>query len=308
MSRQILAAVAIAAVVVTTSTSSALAGCGGGSSKKYYGGASNLHHRYISNNNHGVYKKPVVVHQPVVVEKKVIIEQPAHHCCHPKFCMTYVHPGDTWATLCQRVYGRTDVWNDVVTYNHLTPTAPLVTGQPIQLPSIYSNGQVIASTAPMPPAPAFLPQPAPQPIAGQPVFNGQPQGQPFPGQPQAPIGQPTFNGQPQMPIAPQQGPAPSMNIRQAEPTLPTFTAGSSVVLDGRDFGSTPGQVQLLVGPMVLPVAIANWNANEVAIQLPELPLASAADVRLIVLDASGNVATESNLRLTPKASRLAMGN
>ncbi|QDU54075.1 hypothetical protein [Aeoliella mucimassa] len=303
MTRSTIATLALVAVVASASASSAFAGCGGG--KKYYGGASNLHHRYISSHNHGVYKQPVVVHQPVVIEKKVIVEKPAHPCCHPNYCMTYVHPGDTWATLCERAYGRTDVWNQVVTYNNMQPSAPLTVGQPIQLPTFSANGQVVASSAPMPPMPAFMAQP------GQPQF----QGQPFAGQPQAPAPQfngqpqaPQFNGQPQGPIAPQAGPAPSMNIRPAQPKLPTFNAGSSLVLDGSSFGSTPGQVQLMVGPMALPVAIAEWNANEVAIQLPELPLTTAADARLIVLDASGKVVNESGIRLAPKTNRLAMGN
>ena len=98
-----------------------------------------------------------------------------------------------------------------------------------------------------------------------------------------------------------------MNIRQAERVVPTFTVGSQLVLDGQRFGGTPGQVQLVVGPMTLPVAIANWTPSELSIQLPELPLSQAADARLVVIDGSGKLVTQSEIRLAPTATRLAMG-
>ena len=99
-----------------------------------------------------------------------------------------------------------------------------------------------------------------------------------------------------------------MNLRQAERKLPTFTAGSSLVLDGSEFGSTTGQVQLMVGPMALPVQITGWTASEVSITLPELPLTTASDARLVVINATGKLVNESSLRLAPKTGRLAMGN
>ncbi len=331
MSRKSLTTL-IVIVVAAATANSAFAGCGG---RKYYGG-SNLHHRYISSHNHGVYKrvyhKPVVVrevHRPVVVEKRII-----DHCHHPKFCLAYVCPGETLLSICGREYGNPNLWTLVARFNHLPLGAPLAAGQPIKLPTIYDSGRMTPSDAPVPPAPAVavpaapvavrvampagpaaqpgfaggFPQGLPQ---GQPGFapQGLPQGQTPQGQPQQQFGQPMPpQQQPQQPALQPNSNAPQLNIRQAERATPTFTGGSQLVLDGQQFGGTPGQVQLVVGPMTVPVAIANWTPSELTIQLPELPLTKASDARVVVLDSTGKLITQSDIRLAPTSSRLAMGN
>lgn len=321
MSRQSLTTLA-AIVIAAAATNSAFAGgCGG------YGGA-NLHHRYISSHNHGVYKTyqpKVVVHKPVVVEKHII-----DHCHHPKFCLAYVCPGETLLNICAREYGNPNFWTQVAAFNRIPAGAPLAVGQPIKLPAIYDSGRMIPSAAPAPPAPAIavpgaqvavpagpaaVAGPGAAPLAApapQPGFNGGlPQGQPGLPQQQFPQGQPGMQqqptqGQPGMQQNQPTSNAPTMNIRQAQRITPTFTAGSKLVLDGQQFGGTPGQVQLVVGPMTLPVAIANWTPSELTIQLPELPLTKAADARVVILDATGKLITQSEINLAPAASRLAM--
>lgn len=315
MSKSTITTLAVIVVAVAASNSALAGGCGG---KKYYGGASNLHHRYISNNNHGVYKtrvyhKPVVVHRPVVIEKHVV-----NHCHHPKFCLAYVCPGETLLSICGREYGNPNFWTKVAAFNKIPVGAPLVVGQPIKLPAIYDCGRMIPSTAPAPPAPA-IPVPAAPVAVGAPVGPapqiGLPQAQPMlrQGPPMQQQGMPQAQPQQQLqvqPISQQQmgSPAPQMNIRQAERNLPTFTTGSQLVLDGQRFGGAPGQVMLVVGPMELPVGIANWTPSEVSIQLPELPLTKATDARIVVLNGEGALVTQSEFRLAPKTSRLAMGN
>lgn len=307
MFKSTLTTLAVIVVAAAASNSALAGGCGG---KKYYGGASNLHHRYISKNNHGVYKthvyhKPVVVHRPVVVEKHVV-----NHCHHPKFCLAYVCPGETLISICGREYGNPNFWTKVAAFNQIPAGAPLVVGQPIKLPAIYDCGRMIPSTAPAPPAPA-VPVPAAPIAIGAPVGPapqlGMPQGQPMlrQGTPLPPQGMPQTQAPQQLRVQPI---SQQMNIRQAERNLPTFTTGSQLVLDGQEFGGVPGQVMLVLGPMELPVGIANWTPSEVSVQLPELPLTKATDARLVVLNSQGNVVTQSELRLAPKASRLAMGN
>lgn len=296
MSRTSLTTLAVLVVAAAAANSALAGGCGGG--RKYYGGASNLHHRYISSHNHGVYKKvyhkPAVVHvhKPVVVEKHIV-----DHCHHPKFCLAYVRPGDTLLSICGREYGNPNFWPRVAAFNQLPAGAPLAVGQPIKLPTIYDSGRMIPSDAPAPPAPAMI-----APVA----VPSAPAGGPMPG----PAPQPGFQpqGQPQQLQVQPISTGSAMNIRQAERTIPTFTSGSQLVLDGQQFGGTPGQVQLVLGPMTLPVGIANWTPSEVTIQLPELPLTTAADARVVILDASGKLITQSEIRLAPTSSRLAMGN
>ncbi len=338
MSRQSLATLAIVVVVAAAANSALAGGCGGG--KRYYGGV-NLHHRYISSHNQGVYRKtyqrPVVVHKPVVVEKHIV-----DHCHHPKFCLAYVCPGETLLSICAREYGNPNFWTQVAAFNRIPAGAPLAVGQAIKLPAIFDSGRMIPSTAPAPPAPTIavpaanvaipatpaavaapaapigVAAPATGPVAGPAPQSGigrvVPQGQPGLPQQQLPQSQPRMQ-QPSQQTQPQQLPpgqptssAPSMSIRQAQRMLPTFTTGSKLVLDGQQFGGTPGQVQLVVGPMTLPVAIANWTPSELTIQLPELPLTKASDARVVILDGAGKLVTQSEIRLAPTSSRLAMGN
>ena len=123
---------------------------------------------------------------------------------------------------------------------------------------------------------------------------------------------PQQQGQPQQPQQAQPQPQtpqlPEANVREFKRPTPMFTAGSQLVLDGQEFGGTPGRVQLIVGAMRLPARIANWTPNEVAIALPQLDLTSTSDARIVIFNANGQMVTSSNIRLAPAASRLAMGN
>src|SRR5690606_3887051 len=121
--------------------------------------------------------------------------------------------------------------------------------------------------------------------------------------------------QPQPPAAPTQTVSSqtpvqqaSLGIRQApERSRPTFPTGSELVLDGQAFGEVTGGVRLMVGPMAMPVRIANWSASEVAIQLPTMELTGPADAELMVTDAAGKVITRSPIRIVPSQTRLAIG-
>ncbi|MCO6045191.1 hypothetical protein NG895_14865 [Aeoliella sp. ICT_H6.2] len=189
----------------------------------------------------------------------------------------------------------------------------------VEKPVIVEKPVVVQQPVPVPAGPIAqpgFPGGIPQ---GQPGFGGQPQGFPqgFPqggpqGGPQGP--QPGFpQGQPQQnpnngggqPGA--NGSAPQMNIRQAQRNLPSFAVGSRLTLDGQEFGGKPGQVLMVLGPMELPIAVADWTPSEVTIQLPELPLKQAADARIVILNSEGKLINQSELKLTPKANRLAMG-
>ncbi len=330
MSRKSLTTLAVIVLTAAAANSALAGGCGGG--RKYYGGASNLHHRYISSHNHGIYKtknyhREVVVHQPVIVEKHIV-----DHCHHPKFCLAYVCPGETLPSICAREYGNPNFWTKVAAFNHLPAGAPLAVGQPIKLPTIYDSGRMIPADSPVPPVPAIAVSagpaavglaapagPAPQPgfagglPQGQPGFapqqmpQGGPQQQPMqPGQ-QPSFGQPMQQPQQQQPAMQPNG-GQQLNIRQAERVTPTFTIGSQLVIDGQQFGGTPGQVQLVVGPFSVPAAVANWTPSELTIQLPELPLNKTSDARVVVLDSTGKLITQSEIKLTPTSNRLAMGN
>jgi len=112
----------------------------------------------------------------------------------------------------------------------------------------------------------------------------------------------------QQQTAPVQPISNTMNIRQVEQTRPLFAVGSQVALNGQAFGGVAGQVQLSVGGMALQATIVSWTPTEVMVQLPELPLTAAADARLMVLSADGQMITQSELRLVPGSGRIAMGN
>lgn len=259
---------ALAVIVVALAATNSASAGCGG--KKYYGGASNLHHRYISSHNHGVYK---TYHRPVVVEKRVVVEKP------------------------------------------VIVEKPVFVQQPVAVPGAPAGPGGVAlpgGPAGQPGFPGGLPQGGPQ---GFP--QGSPQG--FPqagpqGQQGFPQSQPQQNlnngGQPGMNNgAPQNNSsAPQMNIRQAQRSLPSFAIGSQLTLDGQEFGGKPGRVLMVLGPMELPVAVADWTPSEVTIQLPELPLTKSSEARIVILNSEGKLINQSELKLTPKNSRLAMGN
>lgn len=302
MSRQTLTTLAVVVTASLFASSAALAGgChkGGG----YYKPAP-IHHK------HRVVHRPhVVVHKPIVHE--VVIHKPVvkhvDHCHHPKFCLAYVCPGETLPTICAREYGNPNFWTKVAEFNGMPLNAPLIVGQPLKLPRIYDSGRMVLSTAPAPPAPAIAVPSAPVavPTPG-PVFRAAPGPQVGPQLGQPPVGP---QGQPMQQLtAPVQPVSNTTSLRQVEQSRPLFAVGSQVALNGQAFGGVAGQVQLSVGGMSLQANIVSWTPSEVMIQLPELPLAAAADARLMVLSADGQMITQSELRLMPTSSRLAMGN
>ena len=290
--------------LISLSGSSALAGgCGGGGGGggHHGGGHHGGGHRWCPPTPIHVYKPaPVIVKHvtPVCVEPPVCPTPPVDPCCHPAHCFVYVLPGESLSTICEREYGRANVWQQVAKYNGLAAGAQLSPNRPVMLPSIYDSGKMVPSTAPAPPLPTPTAAPTAAPVAS-PVFQ-----------------QASLTQAPVAPLVANVNPAPvspasdsQLAIRPAAANnLPSFPAGSLIDLDGQQFGSAEGRVRLSIGVMTLPANVIDWNANQVRVQLPELELSGAADASIEVIDAAGNSIVRSSLRITPATARLALAN
>lgn len=217
------------------------------------------------------YNKNWNNHKKVVV-KKVYIEPRYDRCYHPDHCYVYVFPGDTWGSICFREYGNRNLWRNIVSYNGFRTGSPLVVGQKLMLPVINSDGSLAASNAP----------------AGTPFFAETPAA--------APVENP-------------QSSAPSANIQiDSEPSLPNVAVGSTLALDGQEFGSEQGAVRLRISGLSLSAEVIEWSATSLKVKLPEMDLTSAMRADLEVFRADGSLASQSPIQLTPAVNRLALGN
>jgi hypothetical protein len=207
-----------------------------------------------------------------VVYKKIYVEPCYDRCYHPEHCFVYVCPGDTWGDICFREYGTRNVWQRIVSYNGCRSGMPLVVGQKLMLPVINTDGSLAASDAP-----AGAPFAAETPAAA--------------------------------PVENVQSSAPSANIQvESEPSLPSVAVGSSLSLDGQEFGSEQGAVRLRISGLTMPAEVILWNATSLKVKLPELDLTAAMRADIEVFRADGSLASQSAIQLTPAVNHLAMSN
>lgn len=76
-------------------------------------------------------------------------------------------------------------------------------------------------------------------------------------------------------------------------------AGSLIVLAGEGFGPEPGQVVVSVGDLQLSAQIEGWYDLGIRIRLPELQLAAAQDVKLLVIRGDTAASNPISFKLLP---------
>jgi hypothetical protein len=102
--------------------------------------------------------------------------------------------------------------------------------------------------------------------------------------------------------------APSANIQVAGTSLPSVAVGSSLTLDGQQFGSEQGAVRLRIGELSMPAQVTEWNGTSLKVKLPEMDLTAAVRANIEVFRADGSLASQSAIQLTPAVNHLAMSN
>jgi hypothetical protein len=84
--------------------------------------------------------------------------------------------------------------------------------------------------------------------------------------------------------------------------------GSTLVLDGQEFGNEQGVARLRVAGLALPVEVLEWTTSSAKIRLPKFEVTGATTAEIEVLRADGSLASKSSIQLTPAADRLALAN
>ncbi|MEX2171969.1 MAG: LysM domain-containing protein [Pirellulales bacterium] len=185
----------------------------------------------------------------------------------------FVQPGDTFYEVSLKEYGSSGAANYIARYNRLASNSALVPGQRLMLPSVAANGTLRASRAP-----------APESLANSTANFAAPQAA-------AP--------------APAATPATDVAFATADAALPSVSVGSSLALDGVEFGDAAGSVRLKFGPVSLPVTVLEWTATSVKVELPAVELDSATPSSIDVFRADGTLASQSQVNLTPAGGQVA---
>lgn len=180
-------------------------------------------------------------------------------------------PGDTFYEVSLKEYGTSAAMQYIARYNRLATTSALVPGQRLMLPSISRTGALSASRAPAPG----------NANASTPKF-----------------------AQPQQTAA-SSTPASDVGFaKNEEVALPNVSAGSTISLDGVPFGKESGSVRVKLGPVSVPATVVEWTAESVTVQLPTVDLDSPTPASIDVFKADGELASQSQVKLTPAGTQV----
>jgi nucleoid-associated protein YgaU len=188
----------------------------------------------------------------------------------------FVQPGDTFAVVSLKEYGTSANANQIARFNRLASNAALVPGQRLLLPSIAANGALRASRAPAPENSATPTANFAAPQSGAPATTATPATS-----------------------------ATGVGFATNDPNLPSVSVGSSLSLDGVQFGDVAGSVRLKFGPVSLPVTVLEWTATSVKVQLPTVELESATPASIDVFRADSTLVSQSKVNLTPAGGQVA---
>jgi hypothetical protein len=196
----------------------------------------------------------------------------------------FCQPGDSFYTVSLKEYGTSAVANHIARFNRLQPSAALVPGQRLVLPSVSASGQLTQSRAPAP----FVEGGMPRSVAAA-----------------TPVATPTAKVvQPAVPATL----SASVTAAPSAPALPKVAVGSTLVLDGQEFGNEQGVARLRVSGLSLPIEMLEWTASAATVRLPKMELAAPLAAEIEVLRADGSLASKTGIELTPAAETLALGN
>jgi hypothetical protein len=173
-------------------------------------------------------------------------------------------PGDSFFTVSLKEYGTSAKAGAIAQFNGMSADAALVPGQQLVLPSIAADGTLSESSSPV--AESFA-SPANNTAAAGSV-------------PATPASFTTAAG--------------SDDEEVARTKVP---AGSTLLVDGQNFGDKPGSARLQIGGGFLKIAVAQWSPNAVKVSLPKADQAGSTDAELEIVRADGSIASRTSIEV-----------
>ena len=174
-------------------------------------------------------------------------------------------PGDTFSRVALKEYRTSAAAKYIAQFNRLPLNATLVPGQRLLLPSVSPSGRLTQSRAPAP-------------------FNE--------------VTSKATSGV-------SSNLASSTKPADTKTALPKFSVGSTLLVDGLEFGEEKGVARLRVGGLSLPIDVVEWSNESTKIRLPELEVTSPTKADIEILRADGSLASTSAVELAPAETRLA---
>jgi hypothetical protein len=174
-------------------------------------------------------------------------------------------PGDTFSRVALKEYRTSAAGKYIAQFNRLQLNSVLVPGQRLLLPSVSRSGRLTQSRAPAP-------------------FND--------------VTTKATSGV-------SSNLASSAKAADPEPALPKFSVGSTLLVDGLEFGEEEGVARLRISGLSFPIEVIEWTSSSTKIRLPELEVSSPTKADIEILRADGSLASKSTIELTPAETKLA---
>ncbi len=169
-------------------------------------------------------------------------------------------PGDSFYTVSLKEYGTSKNAGAIAQFNAMPQDAALTPGQTLTLPSIAADGTLAQSDAPLAEstsAPANSTASAPATPASFTTAAGS-------------------------------------DEDVARTSVP---AGSTLLVDGQQFGSKPGSARLRIGGGLMKLSVIQWTPNAVKVNLPKADQVGSTDADLEIVRADGSIASRTSLEV-----------
>jgi hypothetical protein len=190
------------------------------------------------------------------------------------FHSTYnVLPGDSFYTVSLKEYGTSANAAKVAQFNSLSADAALSPGQQLNLPAIAADGTLSQSDAPVAETLASTTTPSTPETSTAPAS--------------------TVSSVPATPVSLS---TPAANNEEVART--NVPAGSTLLVDGQNFGTKPGSARLRIGGGFLKIAVAQWTPKAVKVSLPKADQAGSTDADLEIVRADGSIASRTAVEVT----------
>jgi hypothetical protein len=177
-------------------------------------------------------------------------------------------PGDSFYTVSLKEFGTSAKAGAIAQFNGMSEDAALVPGQQLVLPSVAGDGTLSQSSSPA--AESFA-----APANNTPAADS----------------------------------VPATSAGSDEEVARTkVPAGSTLLVDGQNFGSKPGSARLQIGGGFLKIAIAQWTPNAVKISLPKADQAGSTDADLEIVRSDGSIASRTSIEVDSAAAEVASNN
>jgi hypothetical protein len=96
-------------------------------------------------------------------------------------------------------------------------------------------------------------------------------------------------------------------LPSVQPNRTLVAVGSSLMVNGQAFGTSPGGARLRISGMALPIEVLEWTPAGVTVRLPQIEITGVTPAEIEVFRGDGSLAAKTPVELTASPNQLVLG-